>query len=899
MTSLRPVLIALLFIASAAAAAVGPAGADTTGRGFTCNSLESSALPFDGMVSNQTCTNIDLAILPAGTVLEIQLTSDRSIDLLVFSEAGFGGYKNDQNYRNDAFWEADATLESVNGSVTYRWTTPKDQGDTRWQVVLDNMAHAQDGGEGAQGDGDASVQLTVNQPASRPWTLVDAMVRSAPGEKSVVMDGTTFAEGTQVLIEVFGIDGDPDVFMMSQSQKDAYLSGQSADFRISATDLLSVTSSASATWLVPAAHADQPLYLVVDNAAGPAGGGSGLTNGRLGVVLSILPVLDPTINSADSLTSVDVGERVTLDSAATPNAWDQIDAASSTWSSTGATCEQQNGTTIELCWDSPGVRNVTLSMMTTDSRNAIETVIVTVADQTAPTAVILVSGVVKRGFGESFTLTAQSSDNWLVAAEEWWVDGALVNRQNSSGTAFTHQFDDLTDAGNHSVMLRVIDAAGLVSETYASIRISDTTPPLVGAIQAPTHAMVGETISFELNASDAESPTLVWNWDFDREVDADGDGVADGDVEATGKMVVTSFQSDGPHWVVCRVRNGANLVAESEFLVTILVDPAAEQASNQLPIGRIVIGIVFLAVLVGAVAFWRNTQRRAAEFLAAEHEATAAAAAAAHQTAPTANEQMQMFAPGAGAQSYESLAGMPDSEYGRGRIEPAADIAQHGDDDVLGAIAALRGTDPSDGTDQFSDPITRGLLDDEPDVATQSTTAGRQAEPVVQHASAAATATSAATGPGIGLAEQPSSRSAGITLPTSRMTGEASPQPTSAEAQADVPTTSPTSTPTTASGSDIDPYVQQLIDQGYAPEVAAEFAAKVRERVAESGQQVEPIDSATSPPAAAAPAAAPLDVQSTCAACGSAFEVTLPAGVDSARAACPDCAEIQTISRPV
>jgi hypothetical protein len=868
MTRVPTLLIALLFISSAAVvsiASIGNTTAATSGRGFTCNSIEAVNLPFDGMVDAQTCTGIDMGILAAGTVLEIQVTTDYEIDILAFSDAGFGVYKNEQTYRTDTFWEAAATIESVNGSVTYHWTTPSDRGDTQWHIVLDNLAHAQDGGGGSQGAGSATVQLSITQPAARPWTLVDDMVFLTAGEKFVAMDGTTFAEGTEILIEVFAVSGNVDIFMMTQSQKESYLSGQSADFRISSTDLLSITSVASSTWSVPATNSGLPLYLIVDNAAGPAGGGSGATSGRVGVVLSIMPVLEPTITSSDMIGSVDVGEMVVLESSTTPNAWDQIDSTSRSWSTANADCETEHGSMVELCWNTPGVRNVSLSVTSTDGRNAASTITITVEDATPPTAEILVSGVVKRGFGESFTLTARSSDNWRVASEEWWVDGEWVSQQNMSGSSFTHRFDDLNDAGNHTVMLRVIDAADLVSETNASILISDTTAPELGSIQASTHAMVGEQITFELSATDPESPTLVWNWDFDREVDADGDGVADGDVEATGNKVTMSYQASGPHWVVARVRNEANLVAEVEFLVTITADPAAEQTSGELPFTRIVLGIVVLTLLVGGFAFWQNTQKKANGIIAAEQEASIAAAnaAAAYQGEPSTDEQLQMFAPGARTTAYESESGMSDSKYRRSLVDPQTGQQ---DDFDSGALAALRGHDSGGGSDAFTDAITSGLLDDGEDDSTGSetvpttettvTTAAPNTETTttetasVETASAEPTTTTESTG---GETVQLPSVGAGISLPESRMTGEAP-----AEAEPSI------------SADEIWP--EDTSDK--APEGRTDAESEATD------------------------ISAGLVIESVCSACGDGFEVTLPAGVEAARAACPACGELQDLRRP-
>jgi len=807
--------LAFLLVFTLMAGATAPSAAATSGRGFACSTIEDGTVPFSGTITNQTCSALDIGTLPAGTLLEISLITDIELDLIVFSHAGLGVYQNEQSYRSDGVWQVAATVESVNGSLTFRWTTPADRGDTRWHVVLDHMRHVTDGGMGGGGGADASVTLSVIQPTERPWTLIDEMILLAPGAKDVLSDGLTLAEGTEILIEAFGIVGDADVFMMTQSQKDTYISGQSADFRLSATDLLATSASASATWTVPAAHAGQPLFLIVDNAAGPAGGGSGSASVRIGVALSILPVLQPTISSNDDLDAIDVGASVTLDSSSTPNAWSQIDDAQTSWSIDGSTCDSENGDAITLCWDSPGTRNVTLSMVTIDQRSGNATRMVTVVDSTPPIASIQVSGVVRRGFGEDFTLTAQSSDNWRIESEEWWVDGELVSKQNRSGSTFTHSFEDLTDAGEHTVLLRAIDGAGLTTDANATIMISDTTPALLGDIVAEAYVMAGQSISFSLDANDPESPTLVWSWDFDREVDSDGDGVADGDVQATGDQVTTIFQEVGPHWVVCRVRNEVNLVAEAEFLVTVTADPSAEASSSELPIGQILGGIILLTIAVGAVAFWRNTQREARSIIEMETAAAEADATQEQMRAPTEEEQRAMFAPDASSSPDDQMAEAAGSDYRRSRIgsaegEAAVDSA---------ALAVLRGED---------EPAAESAEKEVHDAAEQPAVNSRPADS--QQAATSDTESSSRS-------TNKSRPTAGLVLPDDRMVGEA---------------------PTIDAAS---------------PEGGAEASL------------------------ASPPDAGESIVSGTCTICGDGYEVTLPAGVDTARAACPSCGESQIIER--
>ena len=170
---------------------------------------------------------------------------------------------------------------------------------------------------------------------------------------------------------------------MTNQQKDLYLQDYSNDFRISDTDILSISSSSSRSWLVPAVHADQDLYLMLDNTASPTGGGAGSTVARLGVVLSILPILDAEISSSDDLLQVDVGQVISLSTLTTPNDWNQLDPAGFSWFFPEADCSTSTtGNSVSLCWTTEGQRTVEVTIASTDGRTDTESVDVIVIDST-------------------------------------------------------------------------------------------------------------------------------------------------------------------------------------------------------------------------------------------------------------------------------------------------------------------------------------------------------------------------------------------------------------------------------------------------------------------------------------------------------------------------------------
>ena len=125
-------------------------------------------------------------------------------------------------------------------------------------------------------------------------------------------------KGTQVRIDVSTMEGAPDVFLMDEDQVDLYNGGGTAA-RIQGTDLLLITSSRDIVWTVPSSLDGTDLYLVVDNRPGPSGGGAGTLPIASTVVLTLTPIMDPTITGIPSSGTVDVGNEITLDASDTPN----------------------------------------------------------------------------------------------------------------------------------------------------------------------------------------------------------------------------------------------------------------------------------------------------------------------------------------------------------------------------------------------------------------------------------------------------------------------------------------------------------------------------------------------------------------------------------------------------
>ena len=623
-------------------------------------------------LQDQECAVFALGSIVPGDVHSIQFQTDNEIDILIFSQAGFAVYSNDQSYRTSNVWDEKGTIESLNGSAEWRWTAPIDKSQTNWYLVIDNLDHPQDDDQGANGGYSASGSITIESATVRAWTLHDMMWSLNVGEGVNIAGPFSFREGTQVLIEAFEIDGSPDIFFMTNQQKDLYLQDYSNDFRISDTDILSVSSSSSRSWLVPAVHADQELYLMVDNTASPTGGGTGSTPARLGVVLSILPILDAVISSSDGLLQVDVGEIISLSTSSTPNDWNQVDPDGFSWLYPEADCSTSTtGNSVSLCWTTEGQRTVEVTITSTDGRTDTESVTVNVIDSTPPSSQILVSGEIERGVGESFTITGQSSDNGGIAKEEWLVDGSIVQTENQSSTSLTYSFDSALDIGNHIITLRVYDLSGLTSESNVTVQVLDTTSPITSPITGSKIINPGESVTFSITANDPESSILKYEWDIDGSVDSNSNGISDDDVDFNGSSITISYDTGGSRIVSCVVTNEAGSSTIERFTVTVLT-PQTEEASGSTSLAMIaIIILVIILILFAVVAFvWqRSTARRAAEIIA-EQEAENSEQVA----PPTIEEQSQMYA-SRRSNDFESIAGMSSSEIQRTpRVESNSEV---------------------------------------------------------------------------------------------------------------------------------------------------------------------------------------------------------------------------------
>ncbi len=328
---------------------ISSVAASSTKGVISCSNSNLESLPSNWSLSDQSCLRVDLGVLSQGESLFFEISADSEIDILLFPSNTVSVYQNEQTYRMDSVWVSDSVFESFSGEGEWHWNVPNDRDPTRWYLVIDNLAHPQDSGEGAQGGQDSEITLDGGIISPEEFTLSDSIHRVSPGEYSVVHGPFSVDEGTFVEIHARTMAGEPDIFVMTESAFSFYSpsSDWSSSLRIVSADMLLVNSERYLPWEASDTDGEE-LVIVVDNRPGPGGGGAGTSHAAVTVTVTLTPVLSPTISSESDLDSVDVGQSVTLSASETPNQSDQIPSSGFSWDTDSDGVNDVNGVSTYL-----------------------------------------------------------------------------------------------------------------------------------------------------------------------------------------------------------------------------------------------------------------------------------------------------------------------------------------------------------------------------------------------------------------------------------------------------------------------------------------------------------------------------------------------------------------------
>ena len=697
-------LMVLLLLTSSAPAI------DAAGKGvISCTPADLDMVPASWDIDDGACVRIDLGVLSAGDTLSFDVSADTNVDILLFSASSISVYQNEQNYRLDSVWHSDSVFESFQGDGTWHWTAPDDRGDTRWYLVLDNMAHPQDQGEGAQAGSLATVVLDIEEVDSPIFGVVDTIVRLDSGGHSVLAGPLVLDEGTQVNIFVTTMQGAPDIFLVTGTQMEFYEQGTTANgMDDNNADMLLVLEERSISWSVNSDYSGQELYLVVDNRPGPPSGGAGTGFVATTVVMDLIPILQPTITNASDLATIDVGAEVILDASNTPNFSDQIDSENGfQWDTNGDGFYDASGSTITVSWTEPAEISIGLRAVSQDGRSATVYLNTTIQDISPPDVSLSASDIIRKDFDDELLLTANIDDNWGIYSVEWLVDETVIQNYSTwnwqDGKTFTFRFDSSYLAGNHDVTIRVTDNEGQVTERTAIIDLYDSTPPLVPQQTVETTAILGQPIQLTAEAIDAESPTLTYSWDLDVQTDADSDGIMDNDMDASGSSITEIFQQKGTYEIVCTIVNEEGASTQVTYLVSVRSSSDDDSGLSPMMLGMAAAALLIIIIAIIGMITWRRMSNARLEALLEEQ-------AAAEEEKPrelSVEEQKAMY--GAGSATLDQPTSMSTtSQFGQygtgmsGASDPQATISEDaamGDSD----LEALMSTpEPSSESNQSS-----------------------------------------------------------------------------------------------------------------------------------------------------------------------------------------------------
>ena len=847
------VLMVLLLLTTSAPAI------DAAGKGvISCAPAELDDLPSSWDIDDGTCVRIDLGTLSPGDTLSFDVSTDTNIDILLFSGSSISVYQNEQNYRLDSVWHSDSVFESFQGDGTWHWTAPDDRGDTRWYLVLDNMAHPQDQGEGAQGGSLATVVLDVQEVDSPVFGIVDTIVRLDSGEHSVLAGPLVLDEGTQVNIFVTTMQGAPDIFLVTGTQMEFYEQGTTANgMDDNNADMLLVLEERSISWSVNSDYAGQELYLIVDNRPGPPSGGAGTGFVATTVVMDLIPILQPTITDSSDLAIFDVGAEVVLDASNTPNLSNQIDSETGfQWDTNGDGFFDASGSSITISWNEPAQFTIGLRAVSQDGRSATVYLNTTIQDISPPEVSLSASDTIRKDFDDELLLTANIDDNWGIYSVEWLVDETVIQNYSSwnweDGKTFTFRFDSSYSAGNREVTIRVTDKEGQVTERTAIIELYDSTPPLVPQQTVERTVILGQPTTLTAEAIDAESPTLTYFWDLDTNTDSNSDGIMDNDMDASGSAITQTFQQKGTYEIVCTIVNEAGASTQVTYLVS--VRSSSDDGTGLSPMTIGIIATVLLIIIIAGIGMitWRRMSNARLEALLEEQ-------AAAEEEKPrelSVEEQKAMF--GAGSATLDQPTSMSTtSQFGQyatgmsGASDPQATISEDaamGDSDLEALMSTPEPITASDQSSPASELLAE-FSDEDADVEDDSVEFSHdEIETTSEEVWSPDEAESFNEEEGLPSPPPPEPEPEVDTL----LDEEDLPVPPVPESE------EPPSQPELEEESE-----PEVIEESESPEIDSEPQSRI--------------------------------VQQDCSQCQQRFEVTLPEGHDIARTACPSCGAIETV----
>ena len=620
-------LLVLMLLTPVVGATEGRAAPD-------CASAELSDVSGAMAVDAGSCLDINLGVHAPGTVLAFDiLVADDAVDVLVFDEAGKAPYTLGQSYRSAM--TTPVSTESMLGQQVFHWKVPASINAKAWSLVMDNLAHDGDQGQGDQGGARAQISVQVSVLQDGSLTVVHDLY--AVQNSSIWLteaSGLVLDAGTSIQVEAWGLDGSGDLAFLTDAQRTEWETG-SQHAPDAGTALLDVSASSTLTWTVPNSLDGVPMHLMLDGGDAVLGGAvSG--DLRMTVRLTLDPPMNPIVQD-DSNGSTSLSQPLILDASSTPDRlnrlvdwlWD-LDADTDEDNDGDATNDGEwaSSQSTSAAWNRPGTYTVTVHVRDIDGRTAMAQHQVVVTDVVAPTAKISSLGA-EQPVEDGYRLDpeavlqlscAPSTDDDRVDVCAWAIDGAPAG-QNTTVVA------SWADSGEHTVRLTVTDPSGNTDVMERRVVVVDRTLPrlAVTSVSAlPTSMEAGVSTVVRVSADDPVDAvnTLRIHWDTNPLSDTDGNGVPDDDPDLLGEEVQLTFDEAGERVVVITVFDPAG--NSDRAVWNLEVEAAASTSSSG---GAVVAGVGLLLVAAVAVVVLRMRRTPSVPHTQTEPVTTAEASA--------------------------------------------------------------------------------------------------------------------------------------------------------------------------------------------------------------------------------------------------------------------------------
>ena len=616
MRRLRGALLVLMLLVAMplAGAANGRAAPD-------CASAALSEVSGAVAVDAGSCLDISLGVHAPGTVLAFDiLVVDDAVDVLIFDDAGKAPYGLGQSYRSAM--ATPVSTESMLGQQVFHWKVPASINAKSWSMVMDNLAHDGDQGQGDQGGARAQISVQVSVLQDGSLTVMHDLY-AVPNNSSAWLTedaGLVLDAGTSIQVEAWALDGSADLAFLTDAQRSAWASG-AQHAPDSGTALLDVSTSSTLAWTVPPSLDGVPMHLMLDGGDAILGGAPP-ADLRTTVRLTLDPPMNPVIQD-DGNGSTTLLQPLVLDASTTPDRLNRL--VDWLWDLDAETDEDNDGDatndgswssskSTSATWNQPGSYTVTVHVRDVDGRTAMAQHQVSVTDVVAPTAQISSLGA-EQPVDDGYRLDpeavlrlscAPSTDDHRVDVCAWAIDGAPAG-QNTTMVA------SWSDAGEHTVRLTVSDPSGNTDVLERRVVVVDRTAPRLSATSVsalPVSVTEGASTVVRVSVDDPvdAAETLRVHWDINPLSDSDGNGVPDDDADFLGEEAQLTFDSVGERAVVITVFDPAGNTDRAVWNVEVSAAPSTSGSG-----GFIAAGVGLLVVAVAAVVVLRLRRTRPME----------------------------------------------------------------------------------------------------------------------------------------------------------------------------------------------------------------------------------------------------------------------------------------------